>query len=427
MSEEFLHYLWGHRIFPAHGIKTADDEDLDIIHPGEHNTDAGPDFFNARISIDGTTWAGNIEIHINSSDWEKHGHNVEGDYANVILHVVFNHDKEIKRANGNLIPVFELPVQDSMYATYQRLMSNHLWIPCQNEITAIDPFVIEFWVNKLTVERLARKANNIKQVLERNKHNWEETFYQFMARAFGFRVNADPFERLARSVPLTVISKHKDNLMHVEAILFGQSGLIEPVIGADEYYQGLLTHYHHFKTKFNLNPLPGYIWKFARLRPSNFPTLRIAQFANLIHKSSALFSKILEVNSREQFMNLFNGEASNYWDTHYQFNRISAKKSIKRVGDSATENLLINAVAPFLFIYGKFTGNEDAGEQALSLLDKLSPENNTIIRHWKELGINAGSAYKTQGLLQLKNDYCTARKCLHCEIGNAILKKSNKN
>ncbi len=427
MSEEFLHYLWGHRIFPVQGNKTTDGEELKIIHPGKHNMDAGPDFFNARISIGDTTWAGNIEIHIHSSDWERHGHDAEGDYANVILHVVFHHDKEIKRSNGTSIPVFEMPVDESMYSVYQRLMSNHLWIPCQNEITAIDPFVIEFWINKLTVERLARKANDIKQVLERNKQNWEETFYQFMARAFGFRVNADPFERLARSIPLVAISKHKDNLMHVEAILFGQSGLLEPAIGADEYYQELLNHYHHFKAKFNLKPLPAHVWKFARLRPSNFPTLRIAQFASLIHKSSALFSKIREAKNRQQFMSLFNSEASGYWDTHYQFNRVSAKKSIKRVGESATENLLINAVAPFLFIYGKFTGNEDAGEKALSLLDELSAENNTIIRHWQELGISAGSAYKSQGLLQLKNDYCTPRKCLHCEIGNAILKKSGKN
>jgi hypothetical protein len=420
MTEDFLHYIWQYKRFNVKSLFTTEDAEIKIIKTGERNTDAGPDFCNAIICIGDTKWAGNVEIHLNSSDWILHNHQQDKAYENVILHVVYNEDKPIYRSNGERIPTLLINglYNEDIYNKYINFLNNKLWVPCLNLFKQADTFIINTWLLRLFTERLETKARHIIQTLDVNKNNMEEAFYCHIARNFGFGVNAEPFERLARSLPLIQLSKHRHDLFQTEALLFGQAGMLSKTF-ADDYPNSLKKEYDYLQKKYTLSPVDRSAWKFLRLRPSNFPTIRIAQFAYLIHKSSALFSKIIESNSIVEILKHFDLCCSSYWDNHYNFDKAVIKKE-KVFGESAKELILINTVVPFLFVYGIVKNDETYKERAIDFMEKTKGEQNTIIRKWKEVGIEAKSALQTQALIELS--YCNNFKCLQCGIGNQLLK-----
>jgi hypothetical protein len=394
---------------------------LELIDVGRLNRDSGPDFFEARIQIDALLWVGNVEIHIKSSDWYKHHHEVDSAYNNVILHVVLENDADVILSDGRLLACLELKIPDQYLRRYQSLMSSQSWIPCQVDIPKLNNFFVNHWLDRMLLERLERKADEIKQMYHQNAGSWEETFYQLLARYFGMKVNADPFEQLTRSVPLKILAKHKNSLLQLEAILFGQAGFLDDSILEDLYYSDLQREYRFLKSKFKLKPIEKKRWKFMRIHPVNFPTVRIAQFANLINQSQSLFSKIKQVENIDEFYLLLETEASQYWDNHYRFGeKVDFKKKI--LGKSTIDILIINAIVPILFVYGKEIGNSLHVDKALSFLEKMNPEKNSVIKLWIESGIVVKTAYHSQSLLHLKSEYCDKYKCLECELGNRILR-----
>ncbi len=421
MTEEFLYYIWMFRLFDK-DISTTSGESIKIIKTGERNTDSGPDFFNAKIKIGDTTWAGNVEIHVNSSDWYKHNHQENNAFDNIILHIVYQNDAIIKRKNSEIIPTIELnkKFDKKLYYRYKSFMTNKYWIPCQKLIGNVEEFNLNSWLERLLIERLEHKAKTIESTLNLNKNNWEQTFYQYLARNFGFNTNAEPFELLAKSLPVNHLAKHKNNQFQIASLLFGQAGLLETVF-KDEYPNNLKKEYNFLRKKFSLKPVDGFLWKFLRLRPSNFPTIRIAQFANLIYKSSGLFSKIIKINTLNEVYKLFDISTSGYWDTHYIFDKPSAKRK-KSLGNNALNLIIINTIVPFLFVYGLKKDSYSYKEKALQLLGQVPGEKNSIIRKWQELGLRVSTAYTTQSLLELKNYYCNEKKCLNCQIGNILLR-----
>lgn len=418
MNEEFLHYIWKIGLFDKENLKTSDDLPVEIITAGTHNSNAGPDFSNAKIKIGETTWVGNVEIHINSSDWVRHKHNEDKAFDSVILQAVCKDDKPSYRTTGEQVATVTLEFSPKILSNFQELKKSTQWIPCENKIAGIDPFYINSRINSLLVERIEAKAELIFENLNKNNNNWEETFYQHIARSFGFKLNALPFEMLAKQTPMIYLAKHKNNLQHIEAILFGQSGLLEGE--GDEYFEKLKREYLFFKQKFSLEQLEGHLWKFLRLRPANFPTIRISQFAHLIYKSSGLFSKIINTDSIDKLKELFDIEASEYWETHYVFNK-NSKKSKKRFGDSAFQNIAINTIVPFIFVYGSRQGKNELQDLAIQMYEQLPAENNAIIKKWTELDMKIENAYASQAFLQLKNEYCQKKRCLDCHIGNKII------
>ncbi len=424
IPEEFLQYIWENKLFFTENCYTTQNEKLEIIQTGQRNIDSGPDFFNARVKIGGTIWAGNVEIHKNASDWHTHKHDNDKAYDNVILHVVEKADEEMTRSNGEIIPVFELRYPEHLKTNYQQLLNAKTWIPCENQFHKVNPIVLQLGFNRLMIERLENKTTEIVQFLEQNKNNWNETFYQMLARMFGFKVNAVPFELLAKSLPLTILAKHKSSLFQLEAMLFGNSGLLNQQLLGDDYYLGLRKEYSFLYKKYALKPIEGHLWKFMRLRPGNFPTLRISQLAALIYKSHGLFSKIIEIEDIYALKNLFKVQASEYWNTHYNFNKTSTKSNRKELGETAANILLINVVIPFLFVFGEKQNKTYLKDRALNFLEQLPPEKNTIIDKWENMGIFPRSAFETQALIQLKNIYCAKKKCLNCQIGVKLVKSN---
>ncbi len=418
MQEEFLHYLWKFRLFDSKNLKTVDGELIEILKPGEHNFDSGPDFFNAKIRIGKTLWAGNVEIHIRASDWEVHKHQHDKAYDNVILHVVHEADKKLLRKTGEIIPTLELKsrIPQNIYQMYVSFKGSKDRIPCGRQIKDIDPFTLNHWLARLLIERLERKSGPILESLKQNKNNWEETFYQFLARNFGLKVNSEPFEILARALPLSILAKHRNNLIQLEALLFGTAGLLEKEL-KDDYPRQLQKEFKFLKSKYKIKPMNGSLWKFMRLHPPNFPTIRISQFANLLHKSTHLFSKTLETKDLSA---LLASETSDYWLTHYRFDKVSPKR-MKTLGSESIHNIMINTIAPIIFIYGKQKGEELFTDHTLDLLEKILPEKNSIISKWQELGVHAKNAGETQALIQLKNEYCTKKRCLECSVGARLL------
>lgn len=419
MTEGFLAHIWKYGLFDRNSLVTDTGEKVEVITLGEPNTNAGPDFVNAKIRIGNTLWAGNVEIHLNASDWKKHKHDEDKSYDNVILHVVLNADTPVKRSNSSCIPSVVLRFDPNLYKNYINLMNSKAWIPCHSYIPKIDRFILHTWLSSILVERLQAKTGRIDQLLEQYKNSWEEVFYIQLARTFGFSINAEPFEQLARSLPLHCLARHKNNLFQTEALLFGQAGLLNKE-SDDAYYQKLKTEYLYLANKFGLKPVDHHQWKFLRLRPVNFPTIRIAQFASLIHASSGLFRKIIETENLNAIQNIFSVNTSPYWETHYQFGIISDKR-IKSLGKESVNIILINTVIPLIFLYGSKTGNETLKARAIDFLSHLPAEKNAVIKRWQMAGISAESAFDSQALLQLHSGYCTKKQCLHCMIGNKII------
>ena len=409
------------KLFNSGELRTTNGEPLEILKPGLHNHDAGPDFFNALVKIGDTLWAGNVEIHLKSSGWKNHAHDHDPAYDNVILHVVYDHDEEIKRNHGGSLPTLELKnkFDQRLWNKYEELIESHEWIPCQHHIATVDQFTINNWLDRLLTERLERKTEAIFSSLRQNNFNWEETFYHHLAKNFGFMLNALPFEMLAKSIPMSCLSKHKDHLMQIEALLFGQAGMLDRSFN-DDYPNSLKREYVFLKNKFRLSPAATQQWKFLRLRPVNFPTIRIAQFAQLIHHSSHLFTKILECESLADIYRYFDFEISDYWKSHVVFDKLTTVHS-RHPGENTIQNIVINTIVPFLFAYGKSRQTGIHQHRAIKFLEEIPEEKNSIISGWKKTGIHPGSAYHSQGLLQLKNEYCAEKKCLTCAIGNKLL------
>jgi len=422
--EDFLHYVWKFRLFERSNLKTTEGEELEIFSTGLHNSDSGPDFQNARIRIGDTVWAGNVEVHLSSSDWRKHGHTTDGAYNNVILHVVYRDDVPLNLSNGRRVATLELinRIPDDLYNKYHQLIfGNQSVIPCEASIGAIDSLILHNWLTRVLVERLEKKSTTVITALNLNRGDWEETFYQFLAANFGFKTNAVPFELLAKSLPQNILAKHKNNPMQVEALLFGQAGFLAGDV-KDEYPAKLKTEYEFLSKKYKLQPIENHLWKFMRLRPQNFPTIRLAQFAALVVNSNHLFSKVMEIKDVKGLRNLFTDvHVNTYWETHYRFDTESVLVG-KNLGQASIDILLLNTLALFLFSYGKHNQLQHYINRSLQLLEHLPNENNNIVADFVNLGVKINTAFESQALLELKNNYCNYKKCLQCGVGNKILK-----
>lgn len=419
-----MYYIWTHRLFDRGELITTHGSKVQVIDPGRQNSDAGPDFFNAKVRIAGKLWAGNVEIHRRSSDWLKHDHHKDRAYDSVILHVVEIADTEIYRTNGEAIPQLEMKCSPDFHKDYDCLVNHTGFLSCRDKLGEIEPIWVSDWITALSMERLQQKTERILSGLEQYRGSWEDVCYLTLSRNLGFNLNSDTFERLARSLPLLFLKKHADSLIQVEAFLFGQAGFLDEQLYVDDvYFQHLAKEYQFLRNKFGLSPIEKENWKFLRLRPANFPHQRIAALAQLIHNGFSLFSRICEIKEEKEFRKLFDIRLSGYWDTHYSFGQSSPFRS-KVLGSSAIDILLINTVAPLLYAYGIKVGEEKYMEVALSLLEELKPERNTIIQQFGEVGLRAVNALDSQALIQLHKEYCVKKKCLYCRIGHRILAKT---
>ncbi len=421
MKEEFLQFIWQTSLFKSEDLQTVDGQSIKLIRPGSQNKDAGPDFFNSKLMIDDTLWVGNIEVHYSSSEWMQHGHQFDPAYNNVVLHVVYEHDEEIVNQLGYVIPTLELRplISPSVIAKYNNLLMGKKWISCENMLAGVDKQKIIPFIHRLYIERLEDKTRYIHQDLLLNQNNWEQTFYEYMARNFGFKTNSLPFHILAKSLPLQILAKHKPNILQLEALLFGQAGMLNNSF-EEEYPNQLKKEYGYLKKAYQLEPINESLWKFATMRPANFPTLRIAEFAALLHGSTSLFSRCMEVGSKKEVEALFEITLHDYWKTHYQFDQVAMAQK-KKLGTSSIENIFINTIAPFMFAYGKEKLNENLCERSIRMMQELHAESNGIVKKWEEMGFDIKHAFHSQAFIQLKNMYCTPKKCLSCSIGNQLL------
>ncbi len=419
ISEKFIHFIWRNKLFSENSLNYMGDEPLSILQTGTYNTDSGPDFFNARIKIGTTIWAGNIEIHLKSSDWIKHGHHKNIAYDSVILQVVLENDMQIFRTNGEIVPTVVLIPDSSLLLKYKQLTTSTEDIPCIDEIKTIDSFHLRSWFSALWSERMEQKTENIHRILEYTKSNWEEAFYISLARSFGSDVNAEPFELLAKSLPSVILAKHKQNIFQLEALLFGQAGMLDDYC-SDDYFLNLQNEYRFLQTKYQLKPMDAHLWKFMRLRPPNFPTIRISQFAHLVHKSSHLFSKLIEDETITSMSEKFETQAGTYWNTHFRFGTSSGER-IKSFGKTSIQVILINTVIPVLFLYGKKRDNQTLADRAINFAEALAAEKNTVTEKWKKSGVECKSSFDSQALIQLYKNYCTTRRCAECRIGGILL------
>ncbi len=421
MKEEFIAFLWNNCLLYPENLITIDGDKVNILHPGHINTNSGPDFFAAKIRIKDTIWVGNVEIHVFSSDWIKHGHHLDGAYDNIILHLVYSNDKTVCNSKGLTMPTLEIKdrFDPRLYKNYSALKLSANWIACQHSICQVDDLIIGNWLNRLLIERLERKTREVLQFYHYFSHDWENTCYYLLARNFGFKVNASPFSLLAQKTPRTILMKNRDKLEVLEAILFGQAGMLEATF-SDPYPTKLKNEYKYQRIKHKLEPISKDLWRFARMRPVNFPTLRIAQFAMVLHQTGNLFRKIIEAESIEELNALFGVAASPYWNYHYRFDQPSTHVE-KNIGTAALNNMIINTVVPILFIYGKETINNQLSDKAIQFLHALAPEDNLVIRKWKALGLAPHNAADTQALLELRKYFCISKRCLHCSIGYQII------
>ena len=417
MNERLLQYIWQFQCYNQSSLTTEEDEELQIIHPGTFNTNQGPDFLNAKIKIGTTTWAGSIELHINSSDWKNHKHSGDKNYNNVVLHVVWQHDVDLQLAFPTL--VLQDKVSKLLLKKYEELMKAPGFIPCQKNIHAINEITWASWKERLLVERLMTKTQQVFAHLKQNNNHWEECFWWMIAKNFGLKVNTEAFLAIAQSIPVTVLAKNKNQVHQLEALLFGQAGLLDTVFEED-YPKMLQKEYYFLKKKYGLKAIRSPLI-FMRMRPSNFPTIRLAQLAMLIHEREHLFSKIKTSTSLRLIKDLLNVTANDYWHYHYVFDETAAFKK-KNLGRQMTDNILINTIIPIIFAYGKHQDEETYKHKALKWLEEIKTEKNTITKGFESLGINNKNAFDSQALLQLKNEYCDKKRCLECTVGNKLIK-----
>lgn len=420
--EQLLHYVWKHKIFPLKELKTTTGQQVEVIDTGLANTDAGPGFFNAKLKLDGVLWIGNIEIHERSSDWFKHGHHADTGYNSVILHIASEIDTEISRSNGERIPQIQLICPEAVRTNYKELLETDSYPPCYRIIPSLPPFTAHSWMTALQMERFEQKATLLNERLKRCQGNWEDAFFITLARNFGFGLNGDAFETWAHQLPFRAVDKHRNDLFQIEAIFFGQAGILEDSDG-DGYYLRLKKEYIYLQHKFELIPMNTSLWRFLRLRPTNFPHIRIAQLACLYHRAYGLLSRIMETETLQGVRDILKGGTSEYWLTHYTFGGSSPSRP-KTLSNTSLDLLIINTVVTFLYAYGLHKGNRVLCARAGSFLEELKAENNYITRMWEQCGMKASNAADSQALIQLKKEYCDKKKCLYCRIGYEYLKRS---
>ena len=419
--EQLLHYVWKHKIFPLKELKTTTGQQVEVIDTGLANTDAGPGFFNAKLKLDGVLWIGNIEIHERSSDWFKHGHHADTGYNSVILHIASEIDTEISRSNGERIPQIQLICPEAVRTNYKELLETDSYPPCYRIIPSLPPFTAHSWMTALQMERFEQKATLLNERLKRCQGNWEDAFFITLARNFGFGLNGDAFETWAHQLPFRAVDKHRNDLFQIEAIFFGQAGILEDSDG-DGYYLRLKKEYTYLQHKFGLIPMDASLWRFLRLRPTNFPHIRIAQLACLYHRAYGLLSRIMETETLQGVRDILKGGTSEYWLTHYTFGGSSPSRP-KALSNTSLDLLIINTVVTFLYAYGLHKGNPVLCARAGSFLEELKAENNYITRMWEQYGMKASNAADSQALIQLKKEYCDKKKCLYCRIGYEYLKR----
>ncbi|WP_316840152.1 DUF2851 family protein [Pedobacter gandavensis] len=420
--ESFLHFIWQFRLFQALNLFCTTGEPLSILGVGMPNKNAGPDFSQSKLSIGGRTWIGDVEIHLKSSDWFLHGHQDDPAYAAVILHVVYEHDRAIYRKDGSLIPVLILKdlFPESLLTHYERLVNSMHTFPCEKQIHSIDPVIVNGFLSRMMVERLAQKSALVYQYLAKVNGDWERTFYHFLAKSFGFKVNEIPFELLADSLPLSIIRKHLDRPIQIEALVFGQAGFLSGAF-KDAYPRQLKKEYRFLQKKYGLVPIGVGAWRFLRMRPQNFPTLRLAQFCALLLKSDRLFSKILELEDLAELKKLLQNLPVNlYWEQHFHFQKETKKVEVQ-LGAGSVFHLIINTICLIISAYGKYSDQADLINRGLQLLEQMPAENNAITRSYLQAGVAIDNAFFSQGILQINKYYCAEKKCLNCGIGIKIL------
>jgi len=422
MNEKLLHFIWKFRLFDQADLLDTTGERIEVLNQGMHNTHSGADFENAKIKIANTLWAGNVEIHISSADWSVHKHQNDPAYNNVILHVVYEQKGPVAvRQNGEVIPTLELKnrIKPGLLSRYEELAKRADWIPCARFFKEADEFKTRSFLDRLMVERLESKVEQVNMLLAASENDWENVMFQMIARYLGASINKDAFYMLAKSLPVKIWAKHQHDALQTEALVFGQAGFLSETF-ADDYPNQLRKEYNYLKRLHQLQSMDKHLWKFSRLRPSNFPTVRLAQLAALMSKEVKLLSQMLDAKDAKAIHRFFDVKASEYWETHYQFDKVS-KKTESHLGTAMKDVLLMNAVAPVLFAYGKYKAEEDYCDRAIQLLETCRPESNAIITGWKKLGFKPVNAFESQYLLQLKNEYCDKFRCLECSIGHRIL------
>ena len=409
-------------MFSQNNLTTTDGKHINVLKPGVANVNAGPDFFNASIEIDGQLWAGNVEIHVKSSDWYVHGHEKDSSYDNVVLHVVWQHDVEVFRKDGSAVSTLILKdiVDSNILTNYHKLvLKKDKWINCEQSVASVDKYLVKDWLERLYIERLEQKVVPAEHMLSQTNNDWEAVLFKMLLQNFGLKANKEGFTSLANSIDFSILRKQHNDIQSIEALLFGMAGLLDnPVEGT--YFGQLRLQFDYLKAKYSLQPHPVEL-QFFRMRPANFPTLRLAQLAALYQKHQHLFSELLDISDKKAYYKLFKVPVSDFWQDHYTFTS-SSKKSAKKITNDFIDLLLINTVIPLKFVYYKVIDKEHV-EPLLENMQMLDPEKNSIINKFESLGIKAENALESQSILQLKNEYCSYNRCLECSIGNLLLKK----
>jgi len=419
--EGLLQYIWQHKLWLSEDMVTNDGRRVRVIDPGLLNTDAGPDFFNAKVEIDGHLWVGNVEIHVRASDWKRHHHDEDPAYDSVILHVVEKDDAPVHRINGELIPQVELRVSPRFNECYDRLINATVELPCAARIKEVPQLTVTEWIEALAFERLHGKVDRVRELYDRYNGSWEDICYVMLARTLGFGINNDAFERLARVTPLRLLHKHSDSILQVEALLLGQAGLLNGAHDSETYYQQLTREYAFLANKFSLRPIEGSAWRLFRSRPQNFPYRRIALLAQFVHGGFNLMNDILDAaGDTSALRELFDVELSGYWATHYSFGKPSPSAG-RALSSGSIDIVLINVVAPLYYARGEMTDDYTMTDRAIELLEDLRPERNSIVTMFQNAGIRCDNALTSQALIQLRRSYCEARKCIYCRLGHRLL------
>jgi Protein of unknown function (DUF2851) len=425
MTEQLFQFIWQYKLFDVNKItQTSNGESITILSVGTLNTDAGPDFTNAKIKIGETTWAGDVELHIKASDWLRHQHQHQASYQKVILHVVLENDKVILDSLGNQMPTIELKdaIPLAYVEKYETLMANTKHLACHTQIAQVREITVLQQLDNVMIERLIAKSERIQALLQETNNDWNEVFYISIARAFGTGVNSDSFQALASRIPLKVLSKQKNNLLQLEAMLFGVSGLM-PSKNDHDYFVQLQQEFHLLKTKFGLMPMDPTRFKFSKMRPANFPTIRIAQFASLIHNAHQLLSKVLEACADvNALVKLFNAQASGFWQQHFTFGDDAHEVATKSLGKTSVHGILINTVCPMLFQYGKYMGEQKFCDAAIQILQQIPAEKNKYTNIFSEINYTPSNALQSQAMIQQYLHYCAPKKCLQCAIGFRLMK-----
>jgi hypothetical protein len=421
MNEALLQLIWQHSLYNPSGLKTTDGEPISVIFPGRRNTDSGPDFLEAKIRIGKTLLVGHIEMHLGTNDWYKHGHQHDDAYKNIILHIVYNHNSDKNVANAPTLQIGPY-IPQNVLSQYQHLIWAKTSVPCAKYLASVKDITKISWLGRMLAERWEQKLGDWKELLDRSAGDWRNLLYWRMAANFGFKTNATPFLLLAQSLPLNILAKHRENLLQVEALLFGQAGMLNAKFN-EAYPNQLQKEYEYLQKKYKLTPIPVHLWKYLRMRPANFPSLRIAQFAALIHQSLHLFTKFIETATIKEIKPLLNVTAGGYWDKHYRLGEPQKESSDKHLGISSVHNIVINTIAPIKFLYAQNQQTADQQEIALQLLESIPAEKNKIITLWNTTGWEAENAGQSQALIQLYNNYCSSKRCLECSIGLSIIKQ----